>query len=201
VALDVVIGVSSDGATVAEAELRDEDPSDVIRQARERSVQLLWIHANADLSSFGFIGASGYLRLRADVAPDGEPLPMLAAVDYAGTLERVYRGLWGHKHVTADATPPVDAVVVGLYDRAEAIGLCTVFPAERLVDGPGVVLTARTPSNYARLLSGACAVLGPGSIDVDSWGDHPDVIRAYADLGFEPIEQVRGWELRLAESQ
>jgi hypothetical protein len=200
-AQDLLIEVSSEGATVAEAELGEGDPKDLIKQAHERGVELLWLHASADLSSFGFSCRSGYVRLHADVAPKGEYLPELAEADYAVTLDRAYRGLWGHKQVAADATLPEDAVVVGLYDDDEAIGLCTIFTSDRLVDGPGLVPQARNPMNYARLLLGACAVLGPGSVDLDSWGDDVEVLGAYADLGFAPVEQLGGWELRLGQSE
>jgi hypothetical protein len=66
------------------------------------------------------------------------------------------------------------------------------------VDGPGLVPRARVPENYARLLLGACAALGPGHVDLDSWGDDVDVISAYVGLGFRIVEQTGGWELRLA---
>lgn len=97
----------------------------------------------------------------------------------------------------ADARPPDGATVVGLYSEASPLGLCTVFPDEGLVDGPGVVPEARRPGNYRQLLLGACAELGPGPVDLDSWGDEPDVLETYADLGFAPVEQTGGWELRL----
>jgi hypothetical protein len=195
--LELLIGVSSEGVTVAEAELGDEDPGNLIEEARERGAELLWLHTNADLSRIGFSATSGYVRMHAAVAPRGEQLPELAERDYASTLERAYRGLWGHKQVAAEATPPDDAVVVGLYDGEVAIGLCTVFTRERLVDGPGVVSEARKPSNYARLLLGACAVLGPGSVDVDSWGDCVEAIDEYAALGLVAVERIGGWELQL----
>jgi hypothetical protein len=197
VSFDFFFGITSEGSTVAEAQLDDEDPSDVIRQARERGVELLWLHTNADLSSFGFRRTPGYVRMRAETASAGQPLVALADADYRRTLEDAYRGLWGHKQVGADATIAANGVVLGLYEGAEAIGLCTVFPGQRLVDGPGVVEKNRDPTNYARLLLGACAVLGTGPVDLDSWGDHPDVIQAYRALGFASVEQVQGWELRL----
>lgn len=196
-AVDLQMGVSSEGAIVAEIELADEDPTPVINAARERGAQLLWVHTDADLSSFGFNRTSGYVRLHADAAPEGEHLLRLADADYARTLDSAYRSLWGHKRVAPDATPPANAVVLGLYEGAEPVGLCTVFPGERLVDGPGLVPDARLPENYARLLRGACASLGAGPVDVDSWGDDDEVIRAYVGLGFAVVEQVAGWHLRL----
>jgi ribosomal protein S18 acetylase RimI-like enzyme len=56
----------------------------------------------------------------------------------------------------------------------------------------------REPALYARLLRGACAELGEGAVDLDSWGDDPAVIAAYEQLGFTVIERVTGWQVRLA---
>jgi hypothetical protein len=99
--------------------------------------------------------------------------------------------------VAFDAAPAEGAVVLGLHEEGDPIGLCTVFPRERLIDGPGVVPGARDPAVYARLLLGACAELGPGTADLDSWGDQPAVIASYEELGFAVVERVGGWQLRL----
>lgn len=135
--------------------------------------------------------------MRADNPPPGDRLPRLEPEQFAATQDAAFRGLWGHKLVTPDAEPPAEAVVLGLYEASRPVGLCTIFPAERLVDGPGVTVESREAANYARLLTGACAELGPGSIELDSWGDEPAVIAAYEQLGFSVIERVTGWQLRL----
>ena len=189
--------VSSDGFRVLEADLGDEDPEEWIARARERRVELLWLHTNTDLSPVGFEPSSGYVRLRAETPASGEALPHLRPEHFAATQDAAFRGLWGHKLVAPDAEPPAGAVVLGLYEDGEPVGLCTIFPAERLVDGPGVVAAARDPSRYARLLAGACAELGPGSIDLDSWGDDLSVIAAYEALGFAEVERAGGWQLSL----
>lgn len=191
------LGRSSEGVPVAEAALEAGDPAALIGAARQRGAELLWVHTNADLSAFGFGAASGYRRLHADVAPAGEPLPTLPDGDYAKTLDAAYRGLWGHKHVPADAQPPERAVVLGLYEGPDPKGLCSIFPEDRLIDGPGVVRDVRTPENYARLLLAACALLGSGPIDVDTWGDDTAVIDAYVEHGFAIVDEVCGWELQL----
>jgi hypothetical protein len=100
--------------------------------------------------------------------------------------------------VSPDAEPPPESVVLGLYDGKDPIGICTIFPSKRLIDGPGVVSGAREPAAYVRLLLGACAELGAGPVDLDSWGDDPRVIAGYEKLGFEVVERVTGWQLRLA---
>jgi hypothetical protein len=91
------------------------------------------------------------------------------------------------------AEPPEGAVVVGV----PVVGLCPVFPAERLIDGPKILPEGRSPDAYASLLVSACAVLGAGPADLDSWGDAEETIEAYEDLGFDVVERVQGWELAL----
>jgi hypothetical protein len=189
-----------DGSRVLEAELRGEPVEDCIARAQAHGAELLWVHSNANLSEYGFERFPGYVRMRAENPPPATPLPPLARADYARTLDEAYWGRWGHKLVAPDASPPPEATVFGLYDGTEPIGLCTVFMTERLVDGPGVVPDAREPAAYTRLLRGACAELGPGPVDLDSWGDPPDVIEAYAQLGFSIVEQSAGWQFRLTRA-
>jgi hypothetical protein len=189
--------VSSNGRRVLEANLGDESPDAWVVCAREREVELLWLHTDRDLSSEGFERFPGYVRLRAESPPRGEPLPRLRPEHFAATQDAAFRGLWGHKLVTPDSASPAGAIVLGLYEREKPVGLCTIFPADRLVDGPGVVASARDPSRYVRLLVGACAELGPGPVDIDSWGDDPAVIAAYEELGFAVVERNGGWQLQL----
>ena len=189
--------MSSDGRRVLEAELGDADAGAWIVRAREVGAEQLWLHTNTDLSGEGFERLPGYVRMSAQRPPRGELLPRLQPEQYARTFDHAYRGLWGHKLVPPDAEPPPDAVVIGLYERDEPIGLCTVFTAERRVDGPGVLPYARNPSAYKRLLLGACAELGAGRIDLDSWGDCRTTIHAYEEIGFQIVENVDGWQLWL----
>jgi hypothetical protein len=187
-------GISSDGRRVLEADLGNESPAVWVERARKRGVELLWLHTRRDLSGDGFARFPGYVRLRAESPPRGDPLPQLPPGQFAAAQDAAFRGRWGHKLVAADAEPPVRAVVLGLYEPEELVGICTVFPADRLVDGPGVLPAGRTPEAYARLLLGACAELGPGTVAVDSWGDDPAVTAAYEELGFTVVERSDGWE-------
>jgi len=188
----VGVALSVDGRPVVELEGL---PEGAIEAARDAGAELLWVHTNDDLSSHGFRRAGAYVRMHADEAPvrkHREP-PLLEERDYAEVLARAYAGLWGHKHVSPLAAPPEDAVVVGV----PVVGLCRVWTADRLIDGPGVLPEARSPDAYASLLLSACAVLGSGPADLDSWGDADDVLEAYEDLGFDIVERVQGWELAL----
>lgn len=163
-------------------------------EARASGAELVWVHTNDDLSAHGFARVGAYVRMHADEVPVRTREPSyIEERDYAEVLARAYAGLWGHKHVSPLAQPPNDAVVVGV----PVVGLCTVFPTERLIDGPGVLFEGREPDAYASLLVSACAVLGAGPADLDSWGDAEETIEAYEDLGFDVVERVQGWELRL----
>jgi hypothetical protein len=191
---DFLEAISSDGRPVLEADLGDESPAVWVERAHERGVALLWLHANRDLSGDGFERFPGYVRLRAESPPRGDPLPQLRPEHFAAAQDAAFRGRWGHKLVAADAKPPTGSVVLGLYEAEEPVGLCTVFPADRLVDGPGVRPDARRIDAYTRLLLAACAELGSGSVAVDSWGDDPAVIAAYEALGFAVVERNGGWQ-------
>ena len=114
VAREWLMAVTTEGDRVAETDVVDESLDALIQDVRASGAQLLWVHTNLDLSSRGFTRARGYTRLHADSPGVGEPLPPLAADDYARTLDRAYRGLWGHKQVAADAAPPDNAIVIGL---------------------------------------------------------------------------------------
>jgi hypothetical protein len=194
---DFLEATSSDGRRVLEADLGDESPAVWVELAREREVELLWLHTNRDLSGDGFERFPGYVRLRTASPPRGEPLPRLRPEHFAPIQDAAFRGLWGHKLVTPESAPPAGAIVLGLYERQDPVGLCTIFPADRLVDGPGVLPGARRPDAYVRLLLAACAELGSGSVDMDSWGDDPAVIAAYEELGFAVVERNDGWQRRL----
>jgi hypothetical protein len=185
------VQISVDGKRVVEAESFAEGD---VEAARAEGAQLLWVHSNDDLSAHGFRRAGAYVRMHADEVPVRKREPsFIEERDFAEVLARAYSGLWGHKHVSPLAQPPEGAVVVGV----PVVGLCMVFPAKRLIDGPGVLPEGREPDPYASLLVSACTVLGAGPGDLNSWGDAEETLEAYEDLGFDIVERIQGWELEL----
>jgi hypothetical protein len=199
----IVMGTATDGTPVAEVEAEDAslDVAELVAEARRRGAGLVWVHGG-DLSAHGFVRSHGYVRLHSDAvtgsAAGGETLPSVEADACGPLLAEAYRGLWGHKRVDPSRGPPTDgSVVIGLREGEEWVGLCRFWPGDRLVDGPGVVPQRRTPDRRARLLAAACARLGEGPVDVDTWGEDPATLVAYARLGFFVAEELPGWELRL----
>ena len=183
--------ISVDGLRVVEA---DAFAAGDDAAARAEGAELLWVQTNDDLSEHGFRRAGAYIRMHADEVPVRKREPsLLEERDYAEVLARAYSGLWGHKLVSPLAEPPEGAVVVGV----PVVGLCRVWPEKRYIDGPGVLPDGREPDAYASLLVSACTVLGAGPADLESWGDAEDTIEAYEDLGFDVVERVQGWELKL----
>jgi hypothetical protein len=118
-----------------------------------------------------------YVRMHADAVPlrQREEPPILEERDYAEVLAKA-SGRAGR--------PPEGAIVVGV----PVIGLCHVFPAERRIEAPLVIPSARSTRSYASLLLHACNVLGPGPATLESWDDTDEVLEAYEDLGFDPVE-------------
>jgi hypothetical protein len=183
------VQISVDGKRVVEAESFAEGD---VEAARAEGAELLWVHSNDDLSAHGFRRAGAYVRMHADDVPVRKREPsFIEERDFAEVLARAYSGLWGHKFVSPLAQPPESAAVVGV----PVVGLCLVFPAERRIDGPGVLPEGRSADAYASLLLAACVVLGAGPAELDSWGDDEETIEAYEDLGFDIVERVQGWEL------
>jgi hypothetical protein len=128
----------------------------------------------------------------------GDPLPTVDADAYGPALAKAYLGQWGHKWVAPDQGLPTDgSIVLCRHEDRVPIGLCRVWPEEGLVDQPGVVPERRGPHATVRLLGAASALLGPGPLTVDTWGEAPEVLRACAQVGFGVTELQPGWELRL----
>lgn len=73
-----------------------------------------------------------------------------------------------------------------------------MWPQARLADQPGVVPAHRGTGPAVALLAAACSAMGPGPVDVDTWGESPEILHAYSEhLGFEVVERRPGWELAL----
>jgi hypothetical protein len=197
-AVDVLISTTSDGRVVAEADLTSGDPAEAIAHARAGGAALVWAHGGRELERHGFRPAGAYRRLHADAVPPGSELPRSTSPDELFRLfDDGYRGLWGHKLVLRERFDALAARDDLVHVVLGEIGVCRVELEDRLIDGPGVVPGARDPASYARLLLGACSVLGEGPGTLDSWGDAPEVIDAYHALGFETVEEVQGYELEL----
>ena len=85
---EFVEAMSSEGQRVLEAELVDErELGDLIIKARGVDAELLWLHSNLDLTAHGFERFPGYVRMRTEEPPQGQPLRRLEPEYYASTLD------------------------------------------------------------------------------------------------------------------
>lgn len=198
---NVIIATSADGDTVAEADLSEPDAPDVaelLQIARAKHAHRAWAHSQDDLTAAGFARCDGYARLEAAAPAAGGSLPPLRDTAVISQLRHdCYRGMWGHKQPDPQYTVVAGAVDLGLREGDDWVGVCRVEPAERYVDGPGVLPDFRDPARAQLLLAAACALLGPGPVVVDTWGEPQAHLAAYGELGFVVAAQVPGWELRL----
>ena len=196
---EVLICRNTEGETVAEVDLDDTTLTlpEIVGQARDRGADLVWAHGG-NPGMDGFVRRPGYAHLHAERPESQERLPLVEAELYGRLLARAYAGQWGHKWVDPTQSLPADgSVVLCLHEDGLPIGLCRVWPDHRLVDQPGVVPERREAKHTLRLLGAACALLGPGPVDVDSWGESAPILEACGQLGFVVTQQQPGWELRL----
>jgi len=195
----ILISRSTEGTAVAEVDLDATTlpVGEIVEQARKHGAEVVWAYGG-DPASEGFLPQPGYAHLRADDPVAGDALPAVDPDVYGPLLVEAYLGQWGHKWVDPSRPlPNGGSVVLCLHEEGVPVGLCRVWPEQRLVDQPGVVRERRGAASSVSLLGAACALLGPGPVEVDTWGEDPEVLEAWGRLGFVITEEQRGWEVWL----
>jgi len=210
----VVFSVSTEGRSVAEAAIADEDEAEtLLAAARRAGSDLAWAHSAADLSQLGFTRQWGYRRLegRARLSGDGasgrirpadlghEVVPLAAEQESPELWAEAFRGQWGHK--TAQQWPldlPPGTATLGLRRAGRTIGVCRIGPGS-LIDAPGLVPAHRDAAGYQALLEAALAAVQTPSVVVESWGDSPERVTLCERLGLVTAEYVPGWQFSLRD--
>ena len=186
-----------DGTLVAEVDLthsRRLAPESLIARARALGADKLWVHAHVVDAGLGFVQRGSYVRLQAPVPPPSVDLARPPAEQVPDIQRACFGDVWGRHDPGA---PDDDAIFVGLHEDGTWVGICEVDPDGQWIDGPGVVPPLRTPDRYARLVRGAAGYLRDERVHLETWGDPPAALEAYAALGFEVVHSVSGWELDL----
>lgn len=167
------------------------------------------------------------LRMGADIEveeaifPDGFHLKTYAEVNdievYSKVINRAYGDLWGHHRATAEAQqnwigyfdPMAIFILFGPHD--EAIGMVRVQHHTRehvqggqnrdSVDAPGVIPNYREQGLYRPLLLTGIKWLrehgAVGEIMMDSWGDLPETVAMFQEVGFETMYESVAYRLEL----
>jgi hypothetical protein len=188
---------AADLALVAEVDLTDRRETAVetlIERVRALGVDKLWVHAHVVNAALGFVLRGSYTRLEAARPPAPVDLASPPADRIAAIQSACFGDVWG-RHDPGD--PDGDSIFVGLHENGAWVGICELDRDGQWIDGPGVVPWLRTPDRYARLVRGAAAYLRDEPVVLETWGDPPSTLEAYADLGFEVTKYVSGWELDL----
>jgi ribosomal protein S18 acetylase RimI-like enzyme len=173
-------------------------------------------------NDFHEVGA--YTRFRADApfvvaAPDWSASYQVRSYDTIGqpavlaqAMTGSYHGLWGH-HVASEQDiiawlpemTPAGIFVIFAPDGSIA-GVCRSEMRdnggvpEGYIDAPGIMLSLRHPDLYRALFLTALSWLAaqhPASIELESWGDDPAVLRIYQEHGFVVSERLPGLEREL----
>lgn len=168
--------------------------------ARASNVEVVWIHGG-DFSSAGFTRRQGFARLSctwSDPTLSRDELRVLSEDERVELMNSAYRGVWGHHaYDSAGDSSDIRRIAIGTYVDGDPVGICTFWPDQRLVDGPGVREPYRTAERKVNLLRSVCKELGEGSIELETWGEDSKSLALYRQLGFEEIENEAGWELLL----
>jgi hypothetical protein len=197
---DAVVCRAADGSVVVVLHLTDEwvasDLAGLVAEARALNARAIWVFGGGSIDpQLGFTPTGGYMRLEAP-AP---PAPLLLRAPPDGCVRELqttfFSGIWGrYEPVSRDPT----SRYVGLYEKGRWTGICQVDVITGWIDGPGIHPLLRDPERSARLVRGAATYLPRNRpVNLETWGEPAETIEAYRELGFEVIEHVPGWELRL----
>lgn len=132
-------------------------------------------------------------------------------------FNRSYQGIWGHHQLQADDLqgwlPELDQqglFVLFAPDGAVA-GVCRVEQHTQrsttnglptgYIDAPGIVPEYRSKALYQALLIHALGWLGQRveRVELESWGDSPDILALYQTLGFSILRQQQAYQCSLMD--
>lgn len=196
---DAVISRAADGSLVVVLHLTGQgestDLEQLVSEARTVNACAIWVVGGSIEPTLGFIPTSGYVRLEAPTPPAPLLLPAPPSECVRDLQATCFAGIWGRfDPVSHDPA----SRYVGLYEKGRWVGICQMDLIQRWIDGPGVHPTLRTPERSAQLVRGAAAYLPRNrSVTMETWGESGPTLEAYRALGFEIVERLPGWELRL----
>jgi hypothetical protein len=196
---DAAVCRAADGSLVVVLHLTEPsetpDVERLVKEARSFGASAIWVFGGSIDPALGFIPTSGYVRLVAPEPPPALLLPTPPNETVRDLQTTCFAGLWGrYEPVSRD---PLSRYV-GLYEKGRWVGICQVDLIERWIDGPGVHPLLRTPERSAQLVRGAVAYLPRNRpVTLETWGESGETLEAYGELGFEVVDRLPGWELRL----
>jgi hypothetical protein len=195
---DAFLSRAADGSLVIVLHLTEPseatDLEQLVDDARTRNARAIWVFGGSIDPALGFTSTGGYIRLEAPVPPAPLLLPAPPSECVRELQTMCFAGVWGRYE---PVSPDPASMYVGLYNKGRWVGICQMHVTARWIDGPGVHPMLRTPERSAQLVRGAAAYLPRNRpVMLETWGEAA-TLEAYRALGFEVIEKLPGWELRL----
>jgi hypothetical protein len=192
---------AADGSLVVVVQLTEPaegtDLQHLIDDARAFNARAIWVFGGSVDLDLGFAPTGGYKRLEAPVAPEPLLLPTPPGECVRELQTTCFAGVWGRYE---PVSPDSASTYVGLYEKGRWVGICQLDVIACWIDGPGVHPMLRAPERSAQLVRGAAAYLPRNrSVTLETWGESAQTLEAYRALGFEVVEELPGWELRLFE--
>lgn len=182
--MHVTFSKAPDGRKLLEVVHQELDTTlDVlVDTALNNNARLVWIHGG-EYGASGFTQRQGFARLRLEFVGSIDAHEAINdRVEEAvrrRLMNEAFVGVWGH-HAYDPINDPNSAnrETLGIRSGHRLVGVCTMWRDRRLIDGPGVVEEYRSADRKGQLLSLACAALGRGTIDIETWGEDIDVMRS-----------------------
>lgn len=196
---DAVISRAADGSLVVVLRLTErlegKDLEQLVDDARSFNARAIWVFGGSIEPGRGFTPTGGYVRLEAPVPPAPLLLPAPKSECIRALETTCFAGVWGrYEAVSSDPA----SRYVGLHEKGRWVGICRMDIITGWIDGPGVHPLLRTPERSAQLVRGAAAYLPRNRpVTLETWGESSETLEAYQELGFQAIERLPGWELRL----
>jgi hypothetical protein len=196
---EAVVARAADGSVVIVLHLTGQadatDLKQLVEEARALNARAIWVFGGSIDPALGFFPTSGYVRLEAPTPPAPLLLPAPPSESVRDLQTTCFAGTWGrYEPVSHDP----ESRYVGLYEKGRWIGVCQFDLITCWIDGPGVHPMLRSPERSAQLVRGAAAYLPRNRpVTLETWGESGETLEAYMALGFQVLERVPGWQLRL----
>jgi mycothiol synthase len=172
----------------------------------------LRMHGFEPVATYVRMAASGLLEFPLPEIPAGFTIRSYDQIQqrdlFMEAVNRGYAGLWGHHQISHEGLmtwlpqlPPEGIFLLFAPDGSIA-GICRAYLSAHLttlrgivtglIDAPGVVPAYRNANLYLPLLLTTLHWLvsqSPASIELEAWGEVPDVLAQYRALGFIPVQE------------
>ena len=169
-------------------------------------------HSFEPVATYVRMAASGLLEFPLPDIPAGFAIHSYDQIQqedlFMEAVNRGYAGLWGHLQLSHEELItwlpqlPPEGIFLLFAPNGSIAGICRAEISAHLttlrgivtglIDAPGIVSIYRNANLYLPLLLTTLHWLvsqSPASIELEAWGEAPDILAQYRALGFIPVQE------------